>query len=117
MRRGTQIGGPGSRVSCRGFAGVSLHALAGLPTRDATNAFRMYRSLVLREIPIESKGGFELSLEITVKAHRAGYRVTEVPSTWRDRTAGESRFKLWAWLPSYLRWYLLAFRRRTRPSV
>ena len=109
MRGGKQIGGPRFKGFLSRLAGVSLHALAGLPTRDATNAFRMYRGALLRAIPIESKGGFELSLELTVKAWRMGYRIAEVPSVWRDRTAGESRFKLWAWLPSYLRWYFLAF--------
>jgi hypothetical protein len=32
-------------------------------------------------------------------------RVAEVPTTWNDRTAGESRFRLWKWLPRYLHWY------------
>lgn len=117
MRGGKQIGGPWLKSFLSRFAGVSLHALAGFPTRDATNAFRMYRARVLRAIPIESKGGFELSLEITVKAWRAGFKVGEVPSVWRDRTAGESRFKMWEWLPSYLKWYLLAFRGRRAPRV
>ncbi len=116
MRGGKQLGGPAFKGFLSRLAGVSLHALAGLPTRDATNAFRMYRASVLRAIPIESKGGFELSLEITVKACRKGFKVGEVPSIWRDRTAGESRFKLWSWLPSYLKWYLLAFRARERRS-
>ena len=49
-----------------------------------------------------------------MKAFLRGYRVTEVPSTWRDRTAGESRFKLVEWLPSYLRWYWLAMRNAFR---
>ena len=56
---------------------------------------------------IESTGGFELGIELTVKAHLLGLRVDEVPTTWRDRTAGTSRFRLWAWLPQYLRWYWL----------
>jgi hypothetical protein len=114
MRGGKQLGGPPFKSFLSRLAGVTLHALAGLPTRDATNAFRMYRGKVLHAIPIESKGGFELSLEITVKAWRQGFRIGEVPSIWRDRTAGESRFKLWAWLPSYLKWYLLAYRARGR---
>lgn len=112
MRRGKQLGGPWLKGFLSRLAGVSLHALLGFPTRDATNAFRMYRAGVLRAIPIESKGGFELSLEITVKAWRAGFKVGEIASIWRDRTAGESRFKMWEWLPSYLKWYLLAFRTR-----
>jgi dolichol-phosphate mannosyltransferase len=110
MPHGKRLGGSILKGSLSRFAGVSLHALAGLPTHDATNTFRMYRSSLLREIPIESRGGFELSLELTVKAFLRGYRVTEVPSTWRERTAGESRFKLARWLPSYLRWYWLAMR-------
>ena len=42
---------------------------------------------------------------LTVKAHLLGMRVAEVPTTWRDRTAGQSRFQLWRWLPRYMRWY------------
>jgi hypothetical protein len=31
--------------------------------------------------------------------------IAETPTTWRDRTAGESRFQLKKWLPKYLYWY------------
>jgi dolichol-phosphate mannosyltransferase len=110
MPGGDRIGGSWLKGSLSRFAGLSLHAFAGLPTRDATNSFRMYRSSLLHEIPIESRGGFELALELTVKAFLRGYRVTEVPSTWKERTEGSSRFRLVAWLPSYLRWYWLAMR-------
>jgi dolichol-phosphate mannosyltransferase len=37
-----------------------------------------------------------------------------VPTTWRDRTAGQSNFKLRQWLPHYLHWYWVAFRGRFR---
>ncbi|OBF98407.1 glycosyl transferase family 2 [Mycobacterium sp. 852014-52450_SCH5900713] len=111
MRGGQQIGGPFLKRTISRVAGVSLYWMGGLPTHDATNAFRAYRLSVLREIPIESSGGFEYSLEITAKAHVAGHRVTEVPSTWRDRTVGQSRFRLMKWLPYYLKWYVYAFSR------
>ena len=29
----------------------------------------------------------------------------EILEGYRDRTAGESRFRLWSWLPRYMRWY------------
>jgi glycosyltransferase involved in cell wall biosynthesis len=111
MRGGRQVGGPLLKRTLSRAAGVSLYLLGGLPTHDATNAFRAYRLPVLREIPIESTGGFEYSLEVTAKAHVAGRRIAEVPSTWRDRTAGESRFRLAKWLPHYAKWYLYALTR------
>ena len=77
-----------------------------------TNSFKAYRKDFLDRTPIESEAGFSLGLELTVKAHFGGERVEELPATWRDRTAGESRFRLAAWLPLYLRWYVWALRRR-----
>ena len=85
------------------WGGVSLHALAGFPVHDATNSFRLYDAGFLRTIELESDGGFEIGFEITVKAWMAGRKVVEVPSTWRDREAGESRFALRKWLPRYAR--------------
>ena len=114
MRGGRQIGGPVLKKTLSRMAGLSLYWLGALPTHDATNAFRAYRLEVLRETPIESTGGFEYSLEITAKAYAAGRRVAEVPSTWRDRTAGESRFRLFRWLPRYLKWYTYALTHRAR---
>jgi hypothetical protein len=67
-------------------------------------------------VTVESKGGFELAIELSVKADLAGRRLAELPTTWRDRTAGESRFKLRAWLPLYLRWYVHLFRGRLARS-
>jgi dolichol-phosphate mannosyltransferase len=117
MRGGRQIRGPRLKGLMSRMAGLSLHWLAGLPTHDATNAFRAYRREVLLETPIESVGGFEYSLEITAKAFAAGRRITEVPSTWRDRSAGQSRFKLRQWLPHYLKWYVYALTHRPRPHA
>jgi len=121
MKGGRLIGGPFFKQMLSRMAGVSLHWLRGIPTHDATNAFKIYDRSMVRSFNVESRGGFELNLELTVKAFLAGYRIAEVPSTWRDRTSGESRFRLWKWLPSYLGWYFYAFRpkasRRVKPLV
>lgn len=112
MPGGRQIGGPPLKSFLSRAAGLSLHALSGLPTRDPTNSFKAYRREFLRKTPIESAAGFALAIELTVKAHFGGGRVEEVPATWRDRTEGKSRFRLFSWLPHYLRWYLWALRKR-----
>ena len=113
MKGGKLIGGPFFKQLLSRIAGVSLFRLRGVPTHDATNAFKIYDRAMVRSFTVESHGGFELNLELTVKAFLAGYRIAEVPTTWRDRTSGESRFRLWKWLPLYLRWYVYAFRRRS----
>ena len=105
MRGGQQLGGPLLKRSMSRVAGLTLHFLGGLPIHDATSNYRMYSKRLLQQVTIESTGGFELGIELTVKAYALGMLVAEVPTTWRDRTAGQSRFRLWKWLPRYLRWY------------
>ena len=105
MRGGRQLGGPLLKRTMSRVAGLSLHWLGGLPVHDATSNFRLYSRRLLDQVTIESTGGFELGIELTVKAHLLGLRVAEVPTTWRDRAAGKSNFQLWKWLPRYLHWY------------
>ncbi len=116
MKGGRIVNGPVLKQGLSRIAGLSLSWLRGMPTHDATNAFKMFDSAMLKQIPIESRRGFELNLEITVKAFLAGYRITEIPTAWHDRTEGKSKFKLWAWLPHYLRWYFYAFRPRVKST-
>ncbi|HET6454666.1 MAG TPA: glycosyltransferase [Armatimonadota bacterium] len=110
MKGGKQIGGPFVKKMLSRLAGASLHYLVRLGTRDATNSFRLYSKEYLQSVEIESDGGFELGLELTVKAHLRGLKVGEVPCTWTDRVAGKSRFQLKKWLPKYMRWYWHAVR-------
>jgi glycosyltransferase involved in cell wall biosynthesis len=117
MRGGKQVGGPIIKGLLSRVAGKSLHFVTGIPTHDISNSFKMYRKSVLTDIEIESHGGFEIGMEIVVKAFYKGYRITEVPSTWLDRTAGKSRFKLMKWLPGYIRWYLYALTKRRKCSL
>ncbi len=110
IKGGGQEGGPFVKRTLSRLAGVSLYYLAGLPIHDATNNFRAYSRRVIEEIPVEGEMSFALALELTLKAHWRGWRVAEVPTVWRDRTAGQSRFRLFAWLPHYLKWYMRALR-------
>ncbi len=112
MRGGRQNGGPLFKRVLSRLAGLSLFWGAGLPTHDATNAFKAYRRSFLRSLNIEGDGGFEISMEITIKAWLAGGRVSELPATWTDRMAGVSKFRLWKWLPRYLHWYFYALKGR-----
>jgi dolichol-phosphate mannosyltransferase len=117
MKGGRIEGGPWLKQLLSRLAGVSLHWFRRLPTHDATNAFKIYDRDMLKTFEIRSRHGFELNLEITVKAFLNRYRIAEIPCVWKDRTAGESRFRVWAWLPHYLKWYLYAFQPRRRRAT
>ena len=112
MKGGRQVGGPRFKGFLSHTAGLLLHWFARVPTHDSTNSFKLYRKSYLDSVKIESTGGFELGIELVVKAHVMGRRIAEVPTTWRDRVAGKSNFKLWKWLPSYLKWFFYPFFRR-----
>lgn len=112
---GAQHGGPGLKTFLSRTQGVVLK-FCGFPTADPTNNFKLYDGTWLSSQKIESTGGFEVALELCYKAYRDGKSIVELPTEWWDRTMGESRFKLWSWLPKYLRWYVptlvLVLRRR-----
>jgi dolichol-phosphate mannosyltransferase len=109
MKGGSQNGGPFFKGLLSKTAGLTLYYLAGLPTHDGTNSFKLYRKSLIDRVEIESQGGFELGLEIVVKAFAMGLKIDEVPTSWSDRSGGESRFRLFKWLPSYLRWYFFGY--------
>jgi glycosyltransferase involved in cell wall biosynthesis len=112
MRGGHQYGGPLLKKTLSRLAGLSLHWLTGIPTHDATNSYKLYRRSIFDEITIESSGGFEIGIEIVVKAFVKHMKITEVPCSWWDRTEGQSRFRLIKWMPLYAKWYLCALRAR-----
>lgn len=90
-------------------AAFLLYHVARLPAHDQTSGFRLFSRRVIDEFPIESPRSWSFSLELLVKSHRRGYLIGEVPALWFERTKGQSRFKVLAWLPLYLRWFFYAF--------
>jgi glycosyltransferase involved in cell wall biosynthesis len=112
MPGGQQVGGPRFKRIASRWAGRSLHTLARVGTRDATNSFKAYDTDFVREVGIESRTGFEIGIELAAKATRLRRPVAEIPTIWLDRQLGESRFDVGRFLPSYLRWYFFAFGRR-----
>jgi dolichol-phosphate mannosyltransferase len=116
MPGGQQVGGPWLKGQLSRWGGRSLKWLARFPASDATNSFRLYDAELLQAIDFQSQGGFEIGFEITLKAWIAGRRIDEVPCTWRDRVAGESRFDIRKWLPLYARLWTRALAHGLRHS-
>jgi dolichol-phosphate mannosyltransferase len=75
--------------------GGSLYAavLLGLTVRDLTGGFKCFRAEVLEAIDLPSVQayGYAFQVELTNRAIRRGFRVVEVPITFRDRLRGRSK--------------------------
>ena len=106
---GQHIGGRLLKSTLSRIAGLSLYWLAGVGTRDATNSFKAYSTEFVRQVGIESDGGFEIGIELVAKARRLRRPVAELPTIWLERAQGMSSFKLARWIPRYLHWYRAAF--------
>ena len=87
------------------FVSFTLTNFTSLPTKDATNGFRLFSKSIVEKFPIESKKGFTFSIELLAKAHRNNYKITELPEKWPVRTSGESKFSYYT-IPFYFKWYL-----------
>lgn len=111
IKGGSRMGGSRIKGFFSSFAGWSMHYLTGIPIHDVANAFKMYRKGVLDKIDIRSRG-FEISMELALKAYYAGFKVTEVPTVWRERTRGKSNFNMLKLLPGYFKFYVWAIARR-----
>jgi dolichol-phosphate mannosyltransferase len=75
--------------------GGSLYAavILGLTVRDLTGGFKCFRAEVLEAIDLPSVQayGYAFQVELTNRAIRGGFRVVEVPITFRDRLRGKSK--------------------------
>src|SRR5499427_7620837 len=79
MPGGAMVGAPLLKATLLRTANFTLHHLARLPTRDASNGFRLFSRRVIDRIAVESDQGFCYSIELLVKAHRLGWCIAEVP--------------------------------------
>jgi len=72
---------------------VLIRTLSRVPLHDFTTALRAIRREVVQTVNTDSKGN-SFFMEFIIKAYREGYRLTEVPITFRDRVSGKSKLSL-----------------------
>ena len=68
-------------------------AVLTVPVRDLTGGFKCFRAEVLEAIALETvrSRGYAFQVELTYRTLRRGFRVVEVPITFRDREHGHSK--------------------------
>ncbi len=98
--------------------------MLGLPVRDLTSGFRVYRADTLRAIDLDAvrADGYGFQIEMTYRVAQVGARITEVPIRFVDREHGKSKMSGWIiaealWLVT--RWGIgrrISSVRRRRPA-
>ncbi len=80
------------RAVSRGGSGYARAAL-GIDVKDLTGGFKVFHPEVLEAIDLASLAsvGYAFQVETTYRAIRRGFRVVEVPITFRDRRVGQSK--------------------------
>ena len=75
-------------------ANLYIRLMLGLPYKDATSGFRIFRREVLEAVDLNNliSTGPSILQEILYMAHRKGFRIKEVPIIFEDRTVGQSTF-------------------------
>jgi dolichol-phosphate mannosyltransferase len=74
-------------LSCA-LNGVARTVL-GIPARDLSSGFRLYRRAAIRLDDLRA-GHFDVLIELLVRLHADGWRVAEVPFRYRPRATGRS---------------------------
>lgn len=83
--------------------------VTGMPVRDATGGFKVFRRKVLESLDLEriSASGYAFQIETTFRAWLMGFKVCEVPIVFWERRWGESKMRFGiAWEAVWLVWKL-----------
>lgn len=80
------------RLLSRGANAYARIAL-GVPVHDLTAGYRAYRASALAALDLEhvDSRGYCFQIDVTLRVLDAGWRIREVPITFRDRTFGTSK--------------------------
>jgi dolichol-phosphate mannosyltransferase len=91
--------------------GLYARFILGIPIHDLTGGFKCIHRRVLEAIELETvrAEGYVFQIEVTYRAVLAGFRVTEVPIVFRDRSVGASKMSARIaieamWAVPLLRW-------------
>lgn len=93
VRGGRVVNWPRSREVLSRGANIYTRLALGVPLRDATAGYRAYRATMLEKLDLSdvASQGYCFQIDMTCRIAQAGGRITEVPITFVERTAGESK--------------------------
>ena len=93
VKGGGVVNWPKSREVLSRGGNAYTRTMLGVPLRDATGGYRAFRANALRALDLEDvvSQGYCFQVDLAWRAVQRGLRVTEVPITFVERTAGTSK--------------------------
>lgn len=84
------------RKALSGFGNRYARIILGLPMRDVTGGYRLWRASALVSLPLErvQSNGYAFQVELAYLTNRLGYTYQEVPFYFADRRWGRSKMSL-----------------------
>ena len=74
-------------------ANIYTRVITGLPLKDSTGGFKCFRRKVLENIDLDKihSEGYAFQIEVNYKTWKKGFKITEIPIIFVDRTEGKSK--------------------------
>jgi dolichol-phosphate mannosyltransferase len=87
------INWPISRLLLSLGANEYARRITGLPLTDSTGGFKCFRRAVLEAIDLDAvrSNGYAFQIEMSFRAWKKGFRLTEIPIVFTDRVEGQSK--------------------------
>jgi dolichol-phosphate mannosyltransferase len=84
---------PLHRIALSAFANRYIRGITGLPARDCTSGYRVWRREALAQVPLEHAraSGYAFLTEMLYAAAHRGLRITERPIVFVERREGYSK--------------------------
>jgi dolichol-phosphate mannosyltransferase len=91
--RVTVVNWPMPRLLLSYFANIYARVVTGVRLHDATGGFKCFRRRVLEGVNLDAvrSNGYAFQIEMSVRAARRGFKITEIPIVFVDRTDGVSK--------------------------
>jgi dolichol-phosphate mannosyltransferase len=112
--RVTVVNWPMTRLLLSYCANIYARVVTGLQLGDATGGFKCFRRSVLEAIPLDQvrSNGYAFQIEMSFRAVRKNFRITEIPIVFVDRTDGVSKMSKHIvreaiWMVWRLRWWAM----------
>ena len=113
----TVVNWPIARLILSYGANAYARRVTGLSLWDSTGGFKCFRREVLEAIDLNDvrSNGYAFQIEMSFRAWKRGFRISEIPIVFTDRMEGESKMSrkiMWEaiWMVWRLRWWSITGR-------